>query len=189
MSHDAIEGKASAELVQRILVGDHNAEQEMVKRYQNNLLAMLRVRSRDSGLANDIVNETWSLVLVKIRDKQLKDEKKLAPFIMQVGRNLLLMHYRKNKKNEHDGEDSYANVPSSSLSPEQELENQQLGIKIWQVLKSLKKPRDQLIIKRYLIDEATKHKVCSELNVTSVYFDKVLFRARQRFKESWDKKG
>lgn len=179
---DRPEAQIAADLVERIISGDASAETQMVHRYQKGLITMLRVRSRDTAVADDITNETWSLVLVKIRGNELRDSSKLAAFILQIGRNLLLMHYRKNQKHKYESEDAIVNTATSDPSPEQQLENKQLGVTLGRVLGELKQERDRQILRRFYVDQEEKDVLCDELGLSHQHFDRVLFRARERFR-------
>ena len=176
----------AAKLVQRIVDGDVDAEREMVERYQRGLTTMLRNRCKDYTVADDVGNDTWIVVITKIRKQELRDASKLAAFIVQIGKNQLLMHFRKQAR--YQGDDIDANDHSApGLSPEQELENKQLGNIMGNVLGELSKSRDREILTRVFIKGETKKDLCKTFRLTEAHFDRVLHRARKRFRELWDK--
>jgi RNA polymerase sigma-70 factor (ECF subfamily) len=43
--------------------------------------------------------------------------------------------------------------------------------------------RDQQLLLRFYVAEEEKETICAELGLDSLHFNRVLFRARQRFKE------
>jgi RNA polymerase sigma-70 factor (ECF subfamily) len=43
--------------------------------------------------------------------------------------------------------------------------------------------RDRQILYRFYIAEEDKERICADLELSSLHFNRVLFRARQRFKE------
>lgn len=183
------EAEESARIVERILAGDHQAEQEMVIRYQKGLNAMLYNRCSDKAISNDVAQETWLLVIQKIRNSELKDNKRLAGFIIQIAKNQLIMNYRSRDRHAHSNLDEAYDVTNQDNTPEQELVNQQLASSVNQLLSELKKPRDRELIRRFYLIGDEKSKLCQEFDLTEAHFDRVLYRARERFKELWSKKS
>jgi len=180
------EAEVSAGLVDRILNGDRAAETEMVKRYERGLGVMLYNRSHDAALASDVAQETWLLVLQKVRNNQLRDKKKLAAFIIQIAKNQLIMSQRKASKVQMVSEDGASEVIDEGVSPEQALVNSQLGHCVSRLLDELTVERDKQILQRFYLVGDDKHELCAEFNLTSAHFDRVLYRARARLKTLWE---
>jgi DNA-directed RNA polymerase specialized sigma24 family protein len=84
-----------ARLVARIQAGDHAAEAELVARFSQGLLLMLRRLVQNPALADDLHQETLSLVLEKIRRAEVREPEKLAGFIRSTARNLFIADRRK----------------------------------------------------------------------------------------------
>ncbi len=51
-----------------------------------------------------------------------------------------------------------------------------------QVIGELKTERDRQLLLRFYLAEDDKEQICSDLGLSSLHFNRVLFRARQRFK-------
>ena len=183
------EAAISEELVSRILVGDKEAEQEMVIRYHRGLIAMLYNRSHDRPLAEDVAQETWLLVINKVRNQELKDKKRLAGFITQIAKNQLLMKYRTRNRHHHVTEDEAQELPDAGPTPDQSLENNQLAGVIQGMLNEMRKPRDRELIRRFYLLGDSKSVLCKEFELTEAHFDRVLFRARERFKKLWSQQA
>jgi len=172
-------------LVQKIIDGDSSAETEIVQRYQTPLMVILCNSSKDRVLAEDIAQDTWIIVLQKIRNGDVREPKQLAAFIRQVGKNQLIMRYRKNEKDKHNEPVDDDKTYSTSPTPEQNVVNNQLNKSIVNLFKQLSQPRDRDILKRFYTTEDTKEDLCHEYGLTSAHFDRVLHRARERFKKLW----
>ncbi len=56
-----------------------------------------------------------------------------------------------------------------------------------QVLTELKNDRDREILSRYYIADQDKDVICRDLQLSGLHFNRVLFRARQRYKELFEK--
>ena len=178
-----------AELVKRIISGDTSAESSMVEKYQRGLMLML---SRKVGkiVAEDIAQETWRIVIEKVRQGALREPAALAGFIVQTGRNQLLMHFRRQKNHMEEfveGTSMPANEDlSNAFDPECGLYNSQLTTLIKGLLKELKTPRDRVILTRYYVEEQDKEEICEALSISELHFNRVIFRAKKRFKSILD---
>ena len=91
----ASEAEAAAELARRIAAGDAAAESELVERYSRGVLYLLRRTTRDPDLADDLHQETFRVVLERLRGKGIAEPERLAGFIRSTARNLFIGDYRK----------------------------------------------------------------------------------------------
>lgn len=179
------ESQIATALVERIQQGDKMAEADMVARYQRGLLFMLRHRANNSELADDIAQETWRIVLEKVRGKEIKNPSTLAAFIVQIGKNQLNMSYRgaHNAKVTVNIDDV---VPvDTQLKPQQILERNNTALVVRKLLQELSVPRDKELIMRFYIKEEDKKAICQALALDDLHFNRVLHRARHRFKALW----
>ena len=81
-------------LVQAIVEGDHEAEQEFAQRYLRPIRAMLLARARNPDLAADLLQETMIAALCSLRKGLLREPAKLTPFVVAVARNVMNSHFR-----------------------------------------------------------------------------------------------
>ena len=177
-----------ARLVQRIAEGDTDAEAEMIAQYGKGLLLMLRQRTNNPAWADDLYQDTFALVLQKIRGGSLQEPEKLAGFIHQVARNLLIRDCRVEKRRGEAGDASLADLISFHRTPLFQLEKKQLAALVRQVLGRVKQERDRLVLYRFYINEEEKGAICDDLGVDPAHFDVILHRARQRFGALWENK-
>lgn len=184
------ESSVAASLVERIASGDQKAEASMVDRYQRGLIAMLFNRSRDKALAEEIAQETWLLVLNKIRNGELRKPETLARFIVQIGRNQLIMHYRALAKRTFVSDDDVAELQDDSPTPEEGAEIRQFGESVHALLSNMSIDRDSELLRRFYLVGDSKRELCADFKLSENHFDRVLYRARERFKNLWmDKVG
>ena len=187
-TEELAESEVSANIVERVLARDANAEQEMVLRYQRGLKAMLYNKCADTALSDDVAQETWLLVIQKVRGGELRDNRRLASFIIQIAKNQLIMKFRASNRNQYSEQDLDLEIEDKSHTPEQKIINQQLASSISEVLGELRKPRDRELIRKFYLIGEEKSDLCKEYNLTEAHFDRVLFRARERFKLLVEKK-
>jgi len=89
---DAIDEK----LVLRIKNGDIAAFEILVKRYQKRLFYFVYRLTRDFGVSEEIVQDTF-LNLYKTFDR-VDTQKKFSPYIFQIAKNVAFSYLRKHKK-------------------------------------------------------------------------------------------
>ncbi|MCO7224948.1 RNA polymerase sigma factor [Pleionea sp. CnH1-48] len=172
------------QLIQRIRSGERQAEQELVTHYWQGLYFILNRRAQDPELARDIVQDAFIVVLEKARNDQIKNPAALSAFIREVGVNLLIAHYRKEKRRATDTDpDIDIRPPESSSLLNHSLHNEKLLEIVQQLMDEMKVERDREILRRYFISEQTKKEICEALDLTPAQFDRILHRARSRLKQ------
>ncbi|WP_281559790.1 sigma-70 family RNA polymerase sigma factor [Thalassomonas sp. RHCl1] len=180
------EAEVARSLVARILNGEAAAETEMVQRYNRGLVFMLNHRARNHALAEDLAQETWRIVIEKVRGGDLKDPSKLAAFIVQTGKNQLLMIYRGSHHKKTTTEVDTAQSLDPASQPQLIIERYNTALIVRKLVDEMKTPRDRELILRFYIKEEEKQQICQDLGLNELHFNRVLFRARQRFKQLWN---
>ena len=162
-------------------------ENKLVKQYHDRLLQTLLRAGGEQAHIEDVAQETWRIVIEKLRCGEIRDREKIKPFILQVGKNQLIMHYRRSSISRERYVCIEDDTPSNSLNPEQETENLQLQQAICSVHASLPVKRDKDILAKVFLTPYSKRSLCEEYNLSPAHFDRVIYRAKARYKELWDK--
>jgi len=178
------EAEVAADLVRRIAAGDASAEGELVERYSRGLRYLLRRLGAAPELADDLHQETFRIVLERLRKRALDEPEGLAGFLRGTARNLMIAERRKTarRRTESDDEEVAEAVhpaPSqlSAVLLDEEAET------VRRLIRELPTDRDRQLLLRYYVSEEEKESLCADLGLDSLHFNRVLFRARQRFKE------
>jgi RNA polymerase sigma-70 factor, ECF subfamily len=178
------EAEVATDLVRRIQAGDATAETELFERYSRGLLYMLRRTAGDPSLAEDLHQETFRIVLERLRERGLEDPERLAGFLHRTGKNLFLAGYRKGVRRKTDGEtEGMEAVPDPAADALHEAVRQEEAALVRRLIGELETDRDRQILYRFYIAEEEKERICADLELSSLHFNRVLFRARQRFKD------
>lgn len=185
MTSDAglqMEHRISADLVRRINAGDRSAETEMVQRYSRGLLYVLRRRTSDTSLAEDLAQDTFRIALERLRKESIDKPESLAGFLYSTARNLLIAHQRKEwRRATVPDTEAVDRIPDESRNPYQEVSREQVSRMVRQLLDELTVPRDREILLRVYVRDEDKEEICRALGLDSLHFNRVLHRARQRF--------
>lgn len=178
------EAEIASDLVRRIAAGDGSAEGELFARYSRGLLYLLRRLGAPPELAEDLQQETFRVVLERLRRQALDDPAGLAGFLRGTARNLLIAERRKTARRRTDADDdelAQAVHPSqgqlSAVLQDEEAET------VRRLIAELPTDRDRQLLLRFYVGEEEKERICADLGLDSLHFNRVLFRARQRFKE------
>ena len=173
-----------ADLVRRILAGERSAEEELVLRYTRGVTIIVRRIVKDPCVTEDLCQETFRLVLEKVRRGDLREAERLSGFVCSLARNLAIDYFRQAARRE-TLEDIEATRPLPDPAPDQLslLLQKEKAKAIRQVLKELKSERDREVLYRFYIAEEEKEQICTDLGLSSLHFNRVLYRARERFRE------
>jgi RNA polymerase sigma-70 factor, ECF subfamily len=178
------EAEVATDLVRRIQAGDATAETELFERYSRGLLYMLRRTAGDPSLAEDLHQESFRIVLERLRERGLEDPERLAGFLHRTAKNLFLAGYRKGVRRKTDGEsEGMEAVPDPAADALHEAVRQEEAALVRRLIGELETDRDRQILYRFYIAEEDKERICAALELSSLHFNRVLFRARQRFKD------
>ncbi|MEL7025358.1 MAG: sigma-70 family RNA polymerase sigma factor [Pseudomonadota bacterium] len=178
------EGAVARALAERIADGDRSAEQELVVRYSRPLLYMLRRRAGDADLAEDLHQDVFRVVIERLRDRGINEPEKLAGFIQSTGRNLLIGEIRRSQRRrtytDSDAIDASADTVSSTQFSE--TNDAQEATAVRELLDELRPERDRAILIRFYLQQEDKASICSALDLTDLHFNRVLYRAKKRFR-------
>lgn len=181
---EAAEAEIAADLVRRIAAGEASAEEELVRRYSRGLVYLLRRLGASPELADDLHQETFRVVLERLRRKGLDDPAGLAAFLRGTARNLMTAERRKTarRRTEADEEQIEQAVHPSPNQLSSVLHDEEAEI-VRTLIGELPTDRDRQLLLRFYVAEEEKESICAALALDSLHFNRVLFRARQRFKE------
>lgn len=179
------EALVAQSLAIRIGKGDRAAEGELVARYSRPLLFMLRRRCGEPELADDLHQDVFRVVIERLRGDGIKDPARLAGFIQSTGRNLLIGIIRRRQRRQ-----TYADSDGVALAADDGAEDQvaatdtaQTGVYLRQLLAELNSDRDRAILTRFYLLQEEKASICRQLDLTDLHFNRVLYRAKKRFRE------
>ncbi len=183
-SEPETEAAAAAELVRRIRSAERSAEEELVTRYSRGVLLHLKRMTRDPSLADDLHQETFRVVLEKLRRQGLEQPERLAGFVLGTARNLFLGDYRKRTRRGLD-QDPVDPADTADTAPGQlarVLQREEAQV-VQRLIHELGSERDRQLLLRFYVAEEDKDRICADLGLSALHFNRVLFRARQRLKE------
>lgn len=178
------------ELVAGIRSGDRKAEERLFEVYGRGIAILLDRHTNGRPEAEDLLQDTFRLVLEKLRSGELREPSRLPGFIAQIARSLAIEHYRKaaRRKTEPDS-DALAEVAASGSGPLSDLLARERADLVRQVIQELGTSRDRDILLRFYIAEEDKDRISADLGLSSLQFNRVLHRARERYREIYKERA
>lgn len=85
-------------LVHNYIVGDENALAILIKRHQSKIFGFIYSKLSDRDVSNDIFQDTFIKVIKTLKSNSYNEEGKFLPWVMRIAHNLIIDHFRKNKK-------------------------------------------------------------------------------------------
>src|SRR5262249_31676850 len=138
----------------------------------------------DPSAREDIYQETFCVVLQKIRRGEVREPERLSGFIVSLARNLMIEQFRRTSRRLAREEPvDLAELHSPEPSPIDRVMQQQRKVLAQRVLASMPSERDRAVLSRFYILDEDKDCICEDLGLSSTHFNQVLFRARERFRK------
>ena len=177
----------AAALVQRIQRGDAEAEAEFVGRYRRGVMVIVARTGRGRVPVEDLCQDVLATAIEKVRARTIRDPERLSGFVAGLARMVVMDYIRKERSR---GAIEARMPPARSVhAPEavNQLLQQEQAAMVRAVLGELESDRDREILFRFYLAEDDKERICRDLGLTAVHFNRVLFRARERFRELYRK--
>jgi RNA polymerase sigma-70 factor (ECF subfamily) len=181
---------SAAELVQCISSGDQDGEAELVRRYKDGVSIIIERTVGRELASEDISQETFRIVLEKLRHGDVREPERLSGFVSGVARNQAVEHARRVRKTAGQ-EDAGAAEQMASAEPDPlaRVLDEERAETVRRTLNELKVDRDREILVRYYLLEQDKAQIADDLNLTSKQFNGVIFRALKRFRELYQERS
>jgi RNA polymerase sigma-70 factor (ECF subfamily) len=118
----------------------------------------------------------------------VREPQRLSGFIAGLAKNLALNYARRETRRGTPVDLEIAQeIPDQAPGPLDRLLERERAAKIRQVLEELDSERDREILFRFYIAEERKEQICEALGLSRLHFNRVLYRAKQRYKELYEK--
>lgn len=180
----------SGELAVKITQGDTQASNAFVQMNYRWLLFIIRKKFARSNNHEDIVQDTFMLVINKLKQGSINNPQTILAYLRTTAINIGFEYLRKDKKFTSAVDQDYLEVIEDA-------KDDILSTIIWndkvkyvkQVLSELKIQRDKDILTQFYFEDQSKTSICKKLDLSSEHFDRVLYRAKQRLKQLIAHKG
>jgi len=87
-----------AALVRDYMDGDEKSLSILIKRHQSKIYGFIYSKVTDRDIADDIFQDTFIKVIKTLKSNSYNEEGKFLPWVMRISHNLIVDHFRRNKK-------------------------------------------------------------------------------------------
>ncbi len=85
-------------LVSMYIKGDESALEVLINRHQSKVYSYIISRIRDEELANDIFQDVFVKIIQTLKKGNYNEEGKFLPWVLRIAHNLVIDHFRRNKR-------------------------------------------------------------------------------------------
>jgi RNA polymerase sigma-70 factor, ECF subfamily len=85
-------------LVKKYAGGDENALAILINRHQSKIYGFIYSKVSDRDVSDDIFQDTFIKVIKTLKSDAYNEEGKFLPWVMRIAHNLVIDHFRRNKK-------------------------------------------------------------------------------------------
>jgi RNA polymerase sigma-70 factor (ECF subfamily) len=181
-SEEDDEPVSDVELVKLVAAGSQKAEAMLYSRFQKSLLIMLEQRTKDVARAEDLTQDTLLTVIRRLKEGGIDYPERLTSFVHQTAKYTFIGWVRK-LSNQTELRESVDDVSEDRPTIDESLVVEQRRACVRKIIAEMKVPRDREILYRVYVWEQSKPLVCEALELSPQHYDRVVSRARNRFKE------
>ena len=149
-----------ATLVHDYIAGNEAALATLIKRQQTKFLGFIYSKLGDRDLANDIFQDTFIKVIRTLKSNAYNEEGKFLPWVMRISHNLIVDHYRSNKKmplyRETEEFSIFSIITDDALTIENQLISDQVAKDLRQLVEELPGDQKEVLMMRLYQDMSFK---------------------------------
>ena len=86
------------DLVKKYINGDNTSFEILLNRHKNRVFAFIMSKIKNKDLSEDIFQDTYVKVVNYLQKGKYNEEGKFLPWVMRIAHNLVIDHFRKQKK-------------------------------------------------------------------------------------------
>jgi RNA polymerase sigma-70 factor (ECF subfamily) len=180
----AEEARAAVRIFRAIRDGEDTAETELVERYSRGLRYLLLRRIGDDERARDLLQETLCIAIEKLRSTDIDNPERLAGYLRGIAVRVALNAGRRRQREPVPVDiDAVAALEDAEPRQFENISREENDHAVRRLLESVPVARDRELLIRFYIYDQDKEEICRALELNSLHFNRVLFRAKGRFRK------
>jgi RNA polymerase sigma-70 factor, ECF subfamily len=173
----------------KLRAGDAETERHFVAHFTNAIRLSLRYRLRSWELIEDIRQETFLRVLNFLRsDKSLERPERLGAYVHSVCINVMMELLRASTRHPPISDNAQHVIADTRADPEGGVVTRERTEMVRAVLDGMSE-KDRQILRAVFLEEADKTEICGRFQVDRAYLRVLVHRAKNRFRQEFDKGG
>lgn len=149
------------ELVHRYITdSDEQAFEILLRRHKRRIWSHIYLLVRDRNVTEDIFQDTFIKVIQQLKGGRYNEEGKFVPWVIRIAHNLVIDHFRRNKKmpmvRSHDDYDVFATHAQPDKNVEQRMVNTQIDEDVRKLIEQLPAEQREVVIMRTYLNMSFK---------------------------------
>lgn len=157
-------------LVHNYVEGDENSLTVLINRHQSKIFGFIYSKILDRDISNDIFQDTFIKVIKTLKSNSYNEEGKFLPWVMRIAHNLIIDHFRRNKKmpmfRETEEFSIFSIMSDDSPSIENKIIREQVEVDLRKLIEELPADQKEVLIMRMYQDMSFKE--ISEITGVSI---------------------
>ncbi len=157
-------------LVKNYVAGDENALATLISRHQSKIYGFIYSKIPDTEVCNDVFQDTFIKVIKTLKSKSYHEEGKFLPWVMRISHNLVIDHFRKNKRmpvvRETETYSIFSFMSDGAVTIEDEIIGDQIKNDLKRIVNELPADQKEVLMMRMYQDLSFKE--ISELTGVSI---------------------
>ncbi len=147
-------------LISRYINGDERALEALIERHNQRISSFIYSKVNDRGITEDIFQDTFIKVIRTLRRGAYNEEGKFLPWVMRIAHNLIIDHFRKNRRMPmYKGGDVFnifSVMGDEKLNIESQIIKDQIDCDLTGLIEELPKDQREVLIMRIYKDMSFK---------------------------------
>ncbi|MAU16024.1 MAG: RNA polymerase subunit sigma-24 [Muricauda sp.] len=147
-------------LVKNYINGDEKALETLINRHNQRITSFIYSKVLDRDVAEDIFQDTFIKVIKTLKRGSYSEEGKFLPWVMRIAHNLVIDHFRKNKRMpKFEGSDDFnifSVIKDDKLNIEKQIIKDQIESDLTQLIDELPDDQKEVLIMRIYKDMSFK---------------------------------
>jgi len=157
-------------LLKNYVAGDESALSILIHRHQSKIYGFIYSKIPDRDVSDDIFQDTFVKVIKTLKSNSYNEEGKFLPWVMRIAHNLIIDHFRRNKKmpylRETEEFSIFSIMTDQSLTIENRIISDQVEKDLNKIIDELPDDQKEVLIMRFY--QNLSFKEISELTNVSI---------------------
>ena len=147
-------------LVQSYLSGDEAAFEVLIRKHKDKVFAFILSKLKNYNLAHDVFQDTFIKVINSLKRGKYNEEGKFVPWVMRIAHNLVIDHFRRQKKTRSivptKDFDIFDVISTDEKNAEEILIDEQITSDVRKLIQELPSDQKEVLMMRYYRDLSFK---------------------------------
>ena len=156
-------------LVKKYINGDNYSFEVLLNRHKSRVFAFIMSKIKNKDLSEDIFQDTYVKVVNSLQKGKYNEEGKFLPWVMRIAHNLVIDHFRKQKKMQmirsNNDFDIFDVIKDSKINADEKLIKDQIFSDLNSLIDKLPSDQKEVLKMRYY-EELSFKKIAEHFDIS-----------------------